>query len=160
MLQNYTVLYGPKPEQIVYAYSMWQKDFAKSRNDSNEFIRDVDQILKDYGFTSHNTPTLLMLDDLVTKICENKEAAALFTKDVHHKNITILFLSRNLSRQGRDYAKNYIKLPMHNFVKISPRYLANQYFGRQLGIQQLALPISKALRFPTIILSWIRIQHQ
>lgn len=85
----------------LFAYSVWQKDFATANIHNVEYIRGIGEFLEDDGFFYPNTPTLLVFDDVLDEVCESNKAAASFTKDVHHKNDTVLCFLQNLFKHGR-----------------------------------------------------------
>jgi len=61
-----------------------------------------------------NDYTLLMLDDLASKIVTSEEILHLFTVMSHHRFITVLYICQNLYQPGR-YART-ISLNCANFV--------------------------------------------
>ena len=91
-------------------------------------------------------PSILVVDILVEEICNNKELSILFTREMHHKNITVFFLLQNLYKQGksmRDVALNCQLLILFK----SPRDTEQiKVLGRQLGIKELDKAYQEAIK--------------
>ena len=64
-----------------------------------EFVKGVEG-LSSVEF-SHSVPSTLIIDDLMEELSNNKELSVLFTREMHHKNITVFFLVQNLYKQGK-----------------------------------------------------------
>jgi len=45
-------------------------------------------------------PDIIIIDDLMSELCNNKKLANLFTKGSHHNNISVIFISQNVFQQG------------------------------------------------------------
>ena len=45
--------------------------------------------------------TTLSLDDLLDEICKSAEMCALFTRDVHHRRISVIMISQNIYHQSK-----------------------------------------------------------
>lgn len=101
IVENRTTLFKPAPKRIVHARSVWRMDFTTLQSNNIKFVRGLETIMQDDGFLNPKTPTLIILDDRTNEICDNKKATALFTRDLHHRNVTVLFLSKTLFKQGR-----------------------------------------------------------
>ena len=118
---------------MVYVYGIWQEAFENIKN--VEFVRGLDG-LSGVDFNSKQ-PTLLVIDDLMEELSSNKELSILFTREMHHKSITVFFLVQNLYKQGksmRDVALNCQVLILFK----SPRDIEQlRVLGRQLGIKDL-----------------------
>ena len=91
-------------------------------------------------------PSILVLDDLMEELCNSKELSTLFTREMHHKNTTVLFLLQNLYKQGksmRDVALNCQLLILFK----SPRDTEQiKVLGRQLGIKELDKAYQEAIK--------------
>ena len=123
----------PGNKKMVYVYGIWQEAFKNIEN--VEFVRGVDG-LSGMDFNSKQ-PSLLVIDDLMEELSSNKEQSILFTREMHHKSITVFFLVQNLYKQGksmRDVALNCQVLILFK----SPRDIEQlRVLGRQLGIKDL-----------------------
>ena len=91
-----------KPKSVVYANDRWQPR--------------VDRMQKKYGIRFHRElpdpshltkwfdPTrggMLVLDDLMEEGGHDKRVLDFFTKDSHHRNIIVLYLTQDLSPPGK-----------------------------------------------------------
>ncbi len=134
----------PPPDRIVYAYGSWQPAFTKVHN--IEFVDGVDG-LKGITFDP-KVNNLLVLDDLMEELSSDKNASTLFTRDMHHKNVTVFFIVQNLFKQGksmRDIALNCQVLILFN----SPRdHEQIKVLERQTGIKGLAQAYQEAIKQP------------
>lgn len=134
-------------DRIVYAFGVWQSDFDRITAPV-EFIRGLESILTNDDFFDSSQNTLLILDDLMDEICNSKQASALFTRGIHHRNVTVLFLYQNIFKQGkamRDITLNsqYILL-----FKSQRDVLQIKCLGRQLGLPHLECAYRKAIKEP------------
>jgi hypothetical protein len=56
-----------------------------------QFTTNIDKVLEE-NFFDGNLDNLLILDDVMDEISNNLRASQLFTKYIHHKNMSVLFL--------------------------------------------------------------------
>lgn len=142
LVQNAEQFFNPPPERIIYAYGIWQKAFDNINN--IEFVQGVDGLAA-LEFSAR-VPSLLIIDDLMEELCNNKELSVLFTREMHHKNITVFFLVQNLYKQGksmRDVALNCQVLILFK----SPRDTQQiKMLGRQLGIKGLETAYKESIK--------------
>ena len=99
---RYLNVFQVKPKKIVYAYDRWQPRFDRmQKRDAIQFHRglpDPSHLTKWFG------PTLggvLVLDDPMEEGGQDKRVLDLFTKDSHHRNITVLYLTQDLFPPGK-----------------------------------------------------------
>jgi len=134
----------PPPDRIVYAYGSWQEAFSMVPN--VEFVDGVES-LKAITFDSKKN-NLLVLDDLMEELSSDKNASTLFTRDMHHKNVTVFFIVQNLFKQGksmRDIALNCQVLILFS----SPRdHQQIKVLERQTGIKGLSQAYDEAIKEP------------
>ena len=105
ILKNSSTMYTIPPKEIVYAYGVYQKVFGELENEVenvtlHEGLPSKD-LIERLGSDDSGHHALLVLDDLLDEICKSAEMCALFTRDVHHRNISVLMLSQNLYHQSR-----------------------------------------------------------
>ena len=89
-------------ENIVYIYSCWQPiydDLLKIRN--IHFIEGIPKSLCDDTVLPVHTRNLLIIDDLMNDACNNLEVQYVFTKYVHRRNLSCMYLVQNLFMQGK-----------------------------------------------------------
>jgi hypothetical protein len=133
--------------RFVYAYNVQEDNFQYIDREV-EFIQGLDTILEDDHFFHPDDNTLLVLDDLMEEVCANKKAAALFTRGIHHKNVTVIFLYQNLFKQGkamRDITLNSQYILLFQSLRDVQQIL---YLGRQLGLPHLECAYRKAIKEP------------
>lgn len=115
LLENSKEIFTCPPVKILYAYSEYQQLFDEMQDISNlafhEGLLDKQKLEE---FSPDSKHTLLVLDDLVSKIVQSEELLHLFTVTSYHRNISCLFISQNLYPPGK-YAKS-IYLNCANFV--------------------------------------------
>ena len=94
---RYLNVFQVKPHKIVYAYDRWQPRFDRmQKKDGIHFHRglpDPCQLTQWFGRTRGG---VLVLDDLMEEGGQDKRVLDLFTKDSHHRNITVLYLTQDL----------------------------------------------------------------
>ena len=86
-------------EQLItiWAYGQWQPLYTE----------EIENIKCTYieGLPSEEEidsiePDIIVIDDLMTELANDKKLANLFTKGSHHKNISVIFISQNIFQQG------------------------------------------------------------
>ena len=94
---RYQNVFQVKPKTLVYAYDRWQARFDRmQKKDGLRFhcgLPDPSHLTKWFGPTSGG---VLLLDDLMEEGGQDKRVLDLFTKDSHHRNITVLYLTQDL----------------------------------------------------------------
>lgn len=81
------------PDEIVWCYGVYQKDFDVIREVYDGRVR-FNEGLPDAKEFDGTRPTLLVIDDLMHEA--GKSVAELFTRESHHRNISVVFLTQNL----------------------------------------------------------------
>ena len=127
--------FTPPPERIIYAYGVWQENINRLPK-TVELVQGLGEILDDDNYFDSSVNNLLIIDDLMEEISNDARAAALFTRGIHHKNVSVIFLIQNLFKQGkamRDIALNsqYLILFKNKRDTQQIKYLAKQ-LGRKL----------------------------
>jgi hypothetical protein len=112
ILLNNKIIINPQIERIIVCYGLWQPTYElfKTITPSIEFNEGIIQ-LDDFD-TSKNT--LIILDDLMEKCFEDINIQNLFTKNSHHKNISVFLLAQNLFTQAK-YSRT-ISLNSHYLI--------------------------------------------
>ena len=87
------------PKKIVYAYDRWQPRFERMKQDGIQFFQGIPDTAKLSKWFPKGG--VLVLDDLMTEGGQDKRVLDLFTKDSHHRNITVLFLTQDLFPPGK-----------------------------------------------------------
>ena len=94
---RYQNVFQVKPKTVVYAYDQWQPRFDRmQKKDGIRFHRglpDPSHLTKWFDPTRGG---VLVWDDLMEEGGQDKRVLDLFTKDSHHRNITVLYLTQDL----------------------------------------------------------------
>lgn len=137
--------FNPSPQRIVYAYSVWQNAFNGLQN--VEFICGLESVL-DKNFFDPSTRNLLIVDDLMEQVANNKAASTLFTSGIHHKNVSVIFMSQNLFQQGRSM-RNITLNCQYIVIMPSPRDIQQIiYLARQTGLKHLVEAYRYSIKEP------------
>ena len=142
LLQRKTEFFQPCPQRVVYAYGVWQPAFNNLPN--VEFVKGVEG-LSGVEF-NHNNPSILVIDDLMEELSGNKELSVLFTREMHHKNITVFFLVQNLYKQGksmRDVALNCQVLILFKSARDTEQI---KVLSRQTAIKHLSIAYHESIK--------------
>jgi len=101
LLKEKTIFQHP-PKKIVYAYDIWQPRFERMKKNGIQFYKGIpDPPQLDKWFPKGG---VLILDDLMEEGGQDKRVLDLFTKDSHHRNITVFYLTQDLFPPGK-YSK-------------------------------------------------------
>jgi hypothetical protein len=118
-----------KPERIYYCYSEWQPTYSKIAALGNvqliEGLPDLDEL------RDPNVPALVVMDDLMTELSKSTALTTLFTKAVHHWNISCIHIIQNLFYQNTRTARinaSYIVLFKSPGDKLQVSTLARQLY--------------------------------
>lgn len=115
LIENANVMFVEPPEKILYAYSEYQPLFDDMQEQSNlifhEGLPDKQKIEE---FTENGKHSLIILDDLISKIVQSEELLHLFSVTSHHRKASVVLISQSLYPPGK-YAKS-ISLNCANFV--------------------------------------------
>ena len=98
LLREKKVFESP-PKKIVYAYDRWQPRFERMQRDGMVFFQGIPD--PTHLATWFPQGGVLVLDDLMEEGGQDKRVLDLFTKDSHHRNITVLFLTQDLFPPGK-----------------------------------------------------------
>ena len=86
-------------KRAVYCYGEWQGQFEKMKD--VQFIKGATAVLDDDDFFKSGEHTLLILDDLGHELSSHKKASKLFVQGIHRKNVSVVFITQNLYKQGK-----------------------------------------------------------
>lgn len=93
LIQNVNSIVEPPPQEIVWCYSIFQKVFESIKN--VHFIEGLPNISEFDG----SKRVLLIIDDLMQHVNESVEK--IFTRDSHHKNISVIFITQNIFHSSK-----------------------------------------------------------
>jgi hypothetical protein len=85
----------------MWVYSEWQPDYEEVRAlyPHTEFVHGWQEDI--YDRITPDERNLLVIDDLMDEAGSSKSMKALFTKGVHHRNCTVLYLLQNMFNQAK-----------------------------------------------------------
>lgn len=96
MLDNLDIFTVP-PKKIFYFYGVYSPQYRDREN--VEYIQGLPDDFKEYS--NINEHRLIVLDDLQAEAASSKAVESLFTRDAHHKNLSVCLLNQNLFYQGK-----------------------------------------------------------
>jgi len=144
LLRNAADIFEPKPDRIVYAYGSWQDAFETMHG--VEFVDGVAG-LSEITFDKRLN-NFLILDDLMEELSSDKKLSTLFTRDMHHKNVTVFFIVQNLFKQGKSMRDVALNCQVFILFK-SPRDVKQiQVLQSQTGIKDLVDGYKNAIKTP------------
>lgn len=99
LLNNYQHTTTIRKERIklLFCYGIWQESYKLITNPNIDitfhegFCFDYDEM----------RPDVLVLDDLMNEIANDKKLTAAFTKTSHHLNISVIFITQNVFHQSK-----------------------------------------------------------
>ena len=103
LIKHSDSIFEQSPGKILYAYGIFQDSFEDLERKFpkvvlHEGLPSEELISQEFADIKHG---LIILDDLVEEIGRSREICNLFIRDMHHKNISVLFLYQNLFHQSR-----------------------------------------------------------
>lgn len=102
VIENAAKVISHNIDNIVYIYSCWQPlyDQLLRVRDIN-FVNGLPESLCDDTLLPTDKNNLLIIDDLMNDASNNLEVQNVFTKYVHHRNLSCIYLVQNLFIQGK-----------------------------------------------------------
>ena len=96
-------LVQPPPERILWCFGQWQPFYEdlQKRIPCIEFIRGIPDYLHNSQFIDPSKRNQIIFDDLMMKAKCDQRIADLLTEGSHHRNLSIVYLTQNVSPQGR-----------------------------------------------------------
>jgi Adenovirus IVa2 protein len=129
-------LIEPIPEVVVWVYNIFQDElFEHIRETCPEviFVQGIEKFYDTFQFM-HDTPHLIILDDQMAGVGDNKQSLQFVTADIHHKQLFCIYLCQSM----------YYKSRFNALLMRQARYMIlfqnkrNSYetnmIGRELGI--------------------------
>ena len=126
------------PKKVMVCYTIWQTLYQELQHEFPEIIfkngLPSKEELIDLSGGDHIQHSLLLIDDMITELCESKDMEQLFTTLSHHLKISVIAMSQNIYYQGK--CARTISLQSWYFVLLSARrdikqlkLLASQLYG-------------------------------
>lgn len=102
LIQNAAAVISHKIDNIVYIYSCWQPLYDELLTIVNiNFVNGMPESFCDDTLLPIHKNNLLIIDDLMNDASSNIEVQNVFTKYVHHRNLSCIYLVQNLFIQGK-----------------------------------------------------------
>jgi len=115
LIENAGAMFTKTPEKILYAYSEYQTMFDDMLDIPNLSFHEGLPDWQTLEQLSENCEhSLVILDDLMSKVVNSEDQLHLFTVTSHHKGLSCIYMTENMYMQGK-YAK-VIPLNSANFV--------------------------------------------
>jgi hypothetical protein len=114
ILKNNKTLFKPIVNKFLYCYSEWQPLYEKMmvEIDNITFIKGIPEV-------ENINNSVIILDDLMSQVVDDKNVLNLFTVGSHHRKNSVIFLTQNIYEKGK-YART-ISLNAHYFVLFKNR---------------------------------------
>ena len=105
ILRNATEMYTVPPKNIIYAFGVYQKVFTQLETELNNITfhegLPTKEMIESLGSEEEEDHSLMVIDDLMDEICKSAEMCALFTRDVHHRRISVIMITQNIYHQSK-----------------------------------------------------------
>lgn len=126
LLAHRETMFDPVPDKVIWFYGIYQKLYDEIPDVT--FIEGFPQNYQEYLGSN----SLLIFDDLMTDIGNDKRLTHLFTRGSHHMNLSIIFISQNLFHKGSEIRN--ISLNSHYLFLFKNRRDMSQiiHLGKQL----------------------------
>ena len=135
ILNNMNTMINQPVNKVYYFYSVWQDLFDQNNSDKITYIQKIpnEKFINEISDGNHN---IIIIDDLQISALNNDFIANLFTRESHHRNLTMILILQNLFHQGK-YARD-ISLNTQYFILFrNPRDKYQiKVLGNQIGIKQ------------------------
>lgn len=128
MLLHHKHVFANLPKlKVLWCYGQWQDLYSmKIVGVSVNYVEGLPgpETLKAYN--------LIIIDDLMSELGNDKNMANLFTKGSHHLNLSVIFITQNLFHQGKEMRN--IGLNAHYYILLkNPRDQSQiVHLGRQM----------------------------
>jgi hypothetical protein len=100
-LKHAKELMNSPPDRVIWCYGQYQDLYSKQDWGCEvEFVEGLPETLLDE--IDPRLTNLLILDDLMCELADDKRITKLATKYSHHKNISLIYILQNMFQQGRE----------------------------------------------------------
>ena len=137
IIENADKIISENTGNIVYVYSCWQPLYDELLQIRPiNFVEGIPVSLCDDTLLPPQKTNLVIIDDLMHDASNNLEVQNAFTKYVHHRNLSCIYIVQNLFMQGKssrtiNLNTNYIVLFKNPRDKYQVYLLARQMFPGQ-----------------------------
>ena len=94
LLENAQKTISLPPQPIIWCYSQWQQSYFDMMKTitGTEFIQDIPKHIDEPGYLDVSQRNLIVLADLMAQSGKDKRIADLFTKETHHRNLSVIYI--------------------------------------------------------------------
>ena len=127
-------MFVDSPKKILYCFGAWQPMFERF-DGKIEFHEGLpsDMLINEFADGHHH---LFIIDDLIELAVQSSQVQNLFTKNSHHKNLTVIYINQNMFCKGK-YARNLSINTQYMILFRSPRdVLQISALGAQVGLRK------------------------
>ena len=96
-------MFMPEPDKVLYCYGQFQSMFEDIEREMPfvEFCQGLPTADKINDFSNPKIHRLVIVDDLMNSIVNDKNMEHLFTRGSHHLNLSVIYLNQNMFCQGK-----------------------------------------------------------
>lgn len=98
LLENLNV-FDKMPERIYYFYGIYSPAF-QTKSERINFIEGLPDDFTTY-MNNNRSHTLIVIDDLQKEVSDSSAVEKLFTRESHHRNLSVCLLLQNIFYQGK-----------------------------------------------------------
>ena len=129
LVKNAAQMFTVPPKRIIWAYSMWQDSYKRlSAIPGLEMVQGVPTAEM---LAQSDGPCLCVLDDLMAECSKDERLTAMFTRECHHLNLSVIHQVQNAFWSGLRTARtnaSYLVLFRSPGDKLGIRTLAYQLY--------------------------------
>lgn len=91
------------PKHVLYCYGIYQPLFDEMEKTVSNFSskRGLPSPEELDDFTRDRSHKLIVIDDLIHEVVQNKEMELLFTQGTHHRCVSVIMITQNLYHRGK-----------------------------------------------------------
>lgn len=132
LLKNYKLLTTIKsdPLRVLYCYGQYQ--CGVTSNIPHVIIHAVEGLASESEIKDFK-PHIIIVDDLMTELCDNNDMCVLFTKKSHHLNMSVIFIVQNAFQQGKVMRTLRLNSQYDVYMKNPRDKLQITIIGKQMG---------------------------
>ena len=134
LLKYQKIMFKDPFSRVVYIYGQSEPNikFSDIEIEKSRGIENIEEIIESFNSTQNN---VLILDDVMNEIGDQKIISDLFTRISRHNNITVILLLQNLFPKGKYFVDvsrnaNYIVLMRNPRDIFQIKTLEQQIFGK------------------------------
>lgn len=104
MLDNAHSLFSVQPEKILWCYSCWQPLYQEllCKYPFIQFVEGMPDNFDNEDLLPLKKIKFLVIDDLMQS-CDTSNIERLFTVHVHHRNLSVFFITQNIFCKGKSF---------------------------------------------------------